>query len=368
MTRLKWIIILLSLAAALGLAASGSWWKKLRSAEPRPEGLIEVSGRIEGREITVAPKIQGRIKALLAEEGDCVKQGQLLAEIVSEQLDARVASLQESTALLATQTMRTTADLELTEKNTAASINAAEATVNAVSAQLEKARAAQAHATKNYERFAALHEKGDVSSMEFERRRLEFEATRADVKAAEKELSRAAANLELARAAQDMVKIKRLAVEEARKNHQASLARVREVEADQRETKLFAPSAGTILARPVEPGEIVNPGAPLFVLVDTHRLYLKVYIPETEIGRLKLGNEARIYVDAFPGQSFPARITKVNQQAEFTPKNVETKEERVKLVFGVELSVDNPEGRLKPGMPADAQIRWKDDAPWKELK
>jgi HlyD family secretion protein len=89
-----------------------------------------------------------------------------------------------------------------------------------------------------------------------------------------------------------------------------------------------------------------------------NRLYLKVYIPEPEIPKLKLGQPAEINVDAFPGRTFAARITKIYDQAEFTPKNVETKEERVKMVFGVELGLDNPERLLKPGMPADCRIRW----------
>jgi HlyD family secretion protein len=104
---------------------------------------------------------------------------------------------------------------------------------------------------------------------------------------------------------------------------------------------------------------VVSPGSPIFVMVDMSRLYLKVYIPEPDIPKLKLGDEAEIQVDAFPGRTFRARISKIYDQAEFTPKNVETKEERVKLVFGVELAFVSGEGVLKPGMPADCVIRWK---------
>lgn len=91
---------------------------------------------------------------------------------------------------------------------------------------------------------------------------------------------------------------------------------------------------------------------------------MKVYVPEPDIGKIKIGLPARVYIDAYPDKYFNGKVTKIYEQAEFTPKNVETKEERVKLVFGVEVSVENPEGLLKPGMPADVVIKWKDNAPW----
>jgi HlyD family secretion protein len=97
-------------------------------------------------------------------------------------------------------------------------------------------------------------------------------------------------------------------------------------------------------------------------MVDMNRLYVKVYIPEPDIPKIKLGDPADVSVDAFPGRTFPARVTKIYQQAEFTPKNVETQEERLKLVFGVELSFVRPEGVLKPGMPADGAIHWTSTA------
>ena len=111
-----------------------------------------------------------------------------------------------------------------------------------------------------------------------------------------------------------------------------------------------------VLTRSVELGEQVAPGSPLFSLVDLDRLYLKVYVPEPLIGQVALGQRAEVRVDAYPDRAFAATVTKVATPAEFTPKNVETKEERVKLVFAVELSLtENPGGVLKPGMPADGR-------------
>jgi HlyD family secretion protein len=115
----------------------------------------------------------------------------------------------------------------------------------------------------------------------------------------------------------------------------------------------------------VELGERVEIGTPLFTLVDLDSLYVKVYVPEPSIGKVTLGQEARVHVDTYPGRAFPARVTRISQEAEFTPKNVETREERVKLVFAVEIALaENPGGILKPGMPADVALRWQPGAPW----
>ncbi len=131
------------------------------------------------------------------------------------------------------------------------------------------------------------------------------------------------------------------------------------------EMTVRAPAPGTVLVRTIERGEWVQPGSPLFTMVDLGQLYLKVYVPEPEIGKLALDRPARVYVDAFPQRFFPARVSKIASEAEFTPKNVETREERVKLVFAVELALaENPGGVLKPGMPADAVVRLQDGPEW----
>lgn len=115
----------------------------------------------------------------------------------------------------------------------------------------------------------------------------------------------------------------------------------------------------------VNTGEVVSAGSPLLEIVDLDKLYLKVYVPETQIGKLRLGLPARIHVDAFPDHPFDATVRYIASRAEFTPKEVQTVDERVKLIFAVRLYLDaNPESRLMPGLPADAVIRWQEDAPW----
>ena len=131
------------------------------------------------------------------------------------------------------------------------------------------------------------------------------------------------------------------------------------------EMTVRAPTTGTVLVRTIERGEWVQPGTPLFSMVDLNQLYLKIYVPEPDIGKIVHDQPARVHVDAFPERFFPARVSKIASEAEFTPKNVETREERVKLVFAVELALDeNPGGVLKPGMPADAVVRLEDGPDW----
>jgi HlyD family secretion protein len=183
--------------------------------------------------------------------------------------------------------------------------------------------------------------------------------SRADVAAAEKEVTRGEANLALARASTDMIGLKQHQLQVLEQNRRTAVARLQEAQANLAERLIIAPGNGTIVSRPVEVGDVVSPGSPIFQIVDMGRLYLKVYIPEPDIAKLRLGDAAEVFVDAFPGRGFAARISKIYDQAEFTPKNVETAEERLKLVFGIELAFVDPDSLLKPGMPADCVIHWQ---------
>lgn len=287
----------------------------LIKSEKTPEGILILSGRIEGRQIDIAPKIQGRIIKLYKDEGDSVRQGELLCEIDSEQLFARYKAMVE----------------------TASSSYSA---IAQAQANLVKAKASYEKAKNDYERYSSLIKEELVSKSEFDRVKMQYESAKAEMDAILKSIAQAEAN------------------------YKAAQQRLLEAKADLNETKIYAPAHGVILSRPVETGEVVNPGTVLYVMVDLNKLYVKVYVPEPDIGKIKLGTPARVYIDAYPERYFNGKITKIYEQAEFTPKNVETKEERVKLVFGVEVSVDNPEGLLKPGMPADVVIKWKETAEW----
>jgi len=146
---------------------------------------------------------------------------------------------------------------------------------------------------------------------------------------------------------------------------QEAAAALAEVRSAMDDLAISAPVGGTVTGRFVNLGEVVNAGTPLLELTDLGRLYLKAYLPETQLGRVRRGMAARIHVDAYPGEPFAATLRYIAARAEFTPKEVQTVDERVKLVYEVRLYADqNPGGRLNPGQPADGMIRWRDGAAW----
>ena len=354
---------LLKFAVIAILFAAVAWTVKyyvLPRFFPAPEeNVVRASGRIEGREVSVGPKdIQGRVKRLLVDEGASVEEGQLLAELDSKQLDARTAAVEANISNFTEQIQQASIDLAYTRKSADASIAAAEAAVGSAESHLARAKAVLAASTMDYDRANELFDKGLIPKSSLDQATMAIQTSQADVDASEKDLAHAKAGMDVALASKDAVAMKAQQIRVLEQSRRAAQAQLAEAKANSAERQITAPIRGTILSRPVEVGDIVGAGSPVFVMVDLNRLYLKVYVPETQIAKLKLGAEAAVTVDAFPGRTFPAKISKVYEQAEFTPKNVETPEERVKLVFGVELSLLNNEGILKPGMPADCAIRW----------
>jgi len=345
----------------LGIAAAGAVAVRLLPFlihAPVP-GVVFASGRIEGRQVTLAPKdIQGRVKRLFVDEGAAVKHGQVLAELEAKQLDSRHAALVATLANLDVQIHQAALDVKFTTAGTTAAASAARAAVNAASAHVARATAIEADARIEYERSLGLFKAGVLPQSTLDQSEMSWRTSQADVDASDKELAQAQSNLAVAQNSQEAVELKRQQVRALQETRRSVVAQIAEAEAYLAERTIVAPSDGTILSRPVEVGDVVSPGSPMFVMVDMNRLYVKVYIPEPDVAKLRLGDPADVSVDAFPGRTFPARVTKIYQQAEFTPKNVETQEERLKLVFGVELTFVQPEGLLKPGMPADGAIHW----------
>ena len=326
---------------------------------PVPVQEVIASGRIEGREVTVAPKtIQGRVVRLLADEGETVKKGQLLAQLDAAELDAKYAAASAAVAAFDAQISQAGLDVAYTSRNTVANIAAADAAVSSAQAVVARAQAVLANARTDYERVSALFTDGIVSRRDIDAARTNLDTSRADAEAADTELARARATLAMAQAGADTVGLKRQQLRALQESRRAALGQLAEVQASLDERQVVSPADGTILSRLVEVGNVVNPGGPMFQIVDMSRLYLKVYVPETDVGKLRLGDRADITIDAFPGRTFPARISQIHDEAEFTPKNVETAEERLKLVFGVELTFVRPDAVLKPGMPADCAIHW----------
>ncbi len=367
--RPRWRLWLMAGAIALGLAVLGtllaprvlSW---LRPAPP--SGLLSASGRIEGRITTLTPKTGAWVVALHVDEGQPVRQGQLLATLDDRAQRERVRAAEEQVNALARRLVAANSHLGMTERQATLQIEAAAAVQREAEARLRRARAGLAQAERDARRTAVLVAKELIAPQEGEHARLQVEVEANAVTEAEEALVSSEKRLALARVGLqevDILRAERDALARQRAQAEAQLAEQQSHVADFR---VQSPIDGRVLSRTVERGERVEAGTPLFTLVDLGRLYVKIYVPEPSIGKVALGQEARVYVDAYPDRAFPARVSRVSQEAEFTPKNVETREERVKLVFAVEVALgENPGGVLKPGMPADAVIRWQPDAPWR---
>jgi HlyD family secretion protein len=352
------------LAAALLVALVGPSVREWLSPPP-PAGLLFASGRIEGRITTLTPKTSAWVVALHVDEGQTVHAGQLLATLDDQAQRERLRSAVEQLNALTERLRAANTQLAMTERQVGLQVEQAEAARREADTRVRRARAQALQAQRDAERAAALGGRDLIARQVTEHARLAAEVAdhaaaeaAAGLEASDKQLALArlgAQQLEAMRAERDALSRQRLQA-------QAQLA---EQESHVTDFAVRSPMAGRVLTRTVEKGERVGDGTPLFTLVDLDRLYVKIYVPEPSIGKVALGQEARVYVDAFPGRPFAARVSRVSQEAEFTPKNVETREERVKLVFAVEVSLaENPEGVLKPGMPADAVIRAQADAPW----
>jgi len=330
-----------------------------------PSGLLITSGRIEGRITMITPKTAGRVAKISTDEGQKVTKEALLATLVDEALHERVRSAKEQHDALNHKLEAAETDLATLRQQVQLEAARAESALEEARAKLAKRKAAYAQAEKDAQRYRELVKKRVVSSQVAESAELKVVTEENASLEAEAGLARSELELALAQLGKQKITSHQAELKALHCQAKQAAAVLAEQQSYVQELSIRSPLQGTVLTRNVELGERINPGTPMFTLVDLDKLYLKVYVPEPDIGKVRLGAQARIYVDAFPDRYFNARVSKVASRAEFTPKSVETREERVKLVFAVELSVaENPDGVLKPGMPADAVIRWQEDTPW----
>ena len=358
--RKKLILLILGilLLLAVSLSMLSQWWRAL------PDGLLRASGRIEGDEIVIAPKIAGRALQVFKDRGDSVVTGDLLVRLSSDQIQAQLDRAREQERYWQDRVRQADIDLDYTAQQVPADIAAAAARVDSAKARIREADALVTRNQRDFDRYQSLWQRRVIPQQKMDDATANVTAAMANRDALTKELAQAREHLRKAELLPRTVALKRAEWQSLQASLGAARAAVREAEANLDDTRVIAPADGVILTREIEPGEVVTAGTPLFTMVNLNRLYLKVFINEPDIGKIRLGQEARIYVDAFPDRPFAAKVSRVSQRAEFTPKYVETREERVKLVFAVELHAENPQGFLKPGMPGEALLRWKDDVPW----
>lgn len=334
-----------------------------------PDGLIQANGRIEGDHVTVASKFPGRVQQLLVREGATVTVGQVLITLDDAQTRAKVDQAKHAAEAAEAQVQAAHTTLAVLNLDVPLAIERAEAQVAKAADVVGKALSVEREARSDAQRFRDLAAKDEASIQQRDQAVMRWEVAQKDIASSRSELVQANKELAQAELGWKRIRAKEAEVEALERQRDHAYAVLDEADSILKDLTITAPTSGTVTSRMVDAGEVIAAGAPLLELVDMDHLYLKVFVPEVQIGKIRLDLPARIYTDAFPEHPFDARVRYVASKAEFTPKEVQTPDERVKLIYAVKLYLnENPDHRLTPGLPADAVIRWKDDAAWMKPK
>jgi membrane fusion protein YbhG len=329
-------------------------WKSGRS------GQLMASGTLEARNINVGSKVGGRISRVLVREGDQVEANQLLVVFDSFELEGQLLQAQGRVAAARANLAKMQSGSrpeEIAEAN-AASDGFREAELAQARADLERARADQANADRELARTQALTEGGAMSQQALDNARDRAHAAHALVESQSNAVSAAEGRLAAAKAVSDKAQrgFRAEDIDAARADLVLAEGQLKEAEARWAEREVRSPAAAVVETLDLRPGDLLAANSSVAQLLEADQLYLMVYVPETQIGSVRVGQAAQIHVDTFPGQTFNARVEQIRQQSEFLPRNVQTQEERVHQVIGVRLRVDNPDNRLRAGVSADVQF------------
>jgi HlyD family secretion protein len=365
-------------------------WKIFFSAPSLPASIIGLSGRIEGDDSAVAPKTSGKVLEVTVREGDTVTAGQVIARLDDAQVRARedsaraaladaqakmqgardqIAVLQEQLHQNQLQTVQSTTDAE-------GRVRQAQADLTAAEADLVQQQAALRLAEFNRDAYAKLAKTGAASQQQGLQYEVQADQQAAVVAASQRRVESSRGALTTAQANLDNPKLNvaRTSGTQAQIAEQQSTiaatkaetaqaqAQLAQAEADRADLTVLAPFSGTVLTRAAEPGEVVQAGTAIVTLLDLSKVYLRGFIPEGEIGKVKVGQAAHIFLDSNPNQSLDGNVLRIDPQATFTPENTYFRDDRVKQVVGVKVQLTQGIGFAKPGMPADGEILTSGDA------
>lgn len=345
---------------------------------------LQISGRIEGYETDIGAKVPGRIAAIAVREGDAVKAGQLIVRLNDEEIQAQqrglqarltAAQQQERQARLQIQVVDTQIEeaqltLEQSQGDQQGRIFQAQATVAAAEAQLKQAQSQLKLARVDRDRFAQLVQDGATPRQRFDQAQTTYETAQSTVEASQKQVDAARGGLALAKTSSFNPGIRnaRLAgllqqrqqataqLQAAQAEVKNAQAAIQQIQAQIAYLNIVSPIDGVVTARSVEPGAVVVSGKTLLSIVNLNTVYLRGYVPEGSIGKVRVGQAAQVFLDSNSGKPLTATVATIDPQASFTPENIYFKDDRVKQVFGIKLKIDNPAGFVKPGMPADATL------------
>lgn len=317
------------IAIVLICAAAVTWFVNRRTGDDGD--AVAVSGTIEVTEVKVSFKIPGRVRERLVDEGEQVKAGQTVARLDDEDLRLELAQRERDTEVLGANLR------ELETGFRKEDIDRADAAVKRVKADAERLKA-------DFARQETLYRREVISRRDYDAAKASFESSRAA-------LREAVAQQELMHRGPRSEQIEAARARLAQSMEALELARTR-----LGYTTLASPMAGLVLAKHVEPGEQVTVGTPIVSVGDMVNTWMRAYIAETDLGRVKVGQKARVTSDTWPDRHYEGTVTFISPEAEFTPKSVQTQKERVKLVYRIKITIPNRNMELKPGMPVDAKI------------
>jgi len=365
-----------------------------RGFQRQPEDKIVLSGNIELTQVNIAFKTAGKLIERMVDEGDPVTKGMVIARLDRDQLLRQqereraalaAAQMQLAQAQTAVNWQQQTLHADLEQRR--ADLRAYEAQyeqlkngsrpqeIQDAKAAVEAAQAVYDRARNDWERAQALFKNDDISRAQYDQYRTQFDSAQAALKQAQQradlvligprqeQIEAARAQMERARAALKMAEANEL---ELKRRNQEVSARRAEIERERAQIALIdsqledtvavSPIEGVVLVKAADVGEVLAPGATVVTIGDMDHPWLRGYIGERDLGRVKLGTKAKITSDSYPGKAYWGRVSFISSEAEFTPKQIQTQEERVKLVYRIKIDVDNPRRELKLNMPVDAEI------------
>ncbi|NWG03713.1 MAG: efflux RND transporter periplasmic adaptor subunit [Syntrophaceae bacterium] len=324
---MKRILLILVIAVIIG----GLLYYYFTQDKKEGNDVIKVSGMIEATEVDVGFKVAGRIVSLSVQEGDWVENKKVLAKLDDEDLRNRFelakATLNSAQAKLS----------KLLAGSRPEEIREAEAVLFQAKSDLENK---QAH----YERMKPLFERGVIPKDSLDNAEAGFKMAKAN-------FQKATENYNLIKEGP-----RKEDIEDAKAQVEQARASLKLAETQLSYTVLHSPLSGVVLVKSGEVGEVVNPGTSILTLADLENVWLKAYIPETDLGKVKWGQEVIVTTDLKPKKEYKGKISFISSQAEFTPKSIQTEKERVTLVYRIKVDIPNPDRELKPGMPADGRI------------
>ena len=301
------------------------------------------SGTIEATQANLAFQVSGRVLTVFAKEGQAVTKDQILTELDRSEFQSRIEQAKANLDKATQNQQQLETMLDIYKKTLPAEVARADAGAASARYTLEDAR-------KNNQRYDQLFRKGVVSEKEKDLMKLNYDTAASRLAEGEALLHSARSNLK-------RIDATRQDIAAARSQVQAAKAALDQADIQMGYTQLKAPISGIITSRNIEPGEVVSPGREVLTLADLSVVDLKIFVDETAIGKVKPGQKVEIKVDTFPKKVYAGTVSFISPEGEFTPKIIQTKKERVKLVYLVKVSIANPGFELKSGMPADAWLR-----------